>query len=1190
MTKMQTPRGVEVLGTVTAPQSEILTPKALEFFSQLQREFNLRRLELLRQRLERKWRIDSGELPAFLPETKAVREGDWRVAPVPANLQNRRVEITGPVDRKMIINALNSGANCYMADFEDAHSPAWGATLDGQLNVRDAVRGTIAYTSPEGKEYKLNPQVATLLVRPRGWHLQEMNLAVDGEFASASLFDFALYFFHNAHHLREHGSGIYFYLPKMEHYLEARLWNDVFVKAQELLNIPQGTIKATVLIEHILAAFQMQEILYELRQHSAGLNCGRWDYIFSFIKTFANYKELTMPDRAQVTMTAPFMRAYTLACIRDCHKRGTFAIGGMSAYIPIKSDVAANEQALQKVREDKRREATDGHDGTWVAHPGLVQIAREEFDRVLGEKPNQIDRLRDDVQTAPEQLLLPPTGSVTEAGLRSNISVAIQYLESWLRGQGCVPLYNLMEDAATAEISRTQVWLWVHNRRGVLMADGRKITLELVRSLMQEELARIGKELGSERFDHGRFAQAVALFDELVSSEKLEEFLTLKAYELLEPHQASRPGTEAESMCPAHPAEAATELRAADEGSPLEHLLEPPEVSITEADLRRNISVAIQYLESWLNGHGCVPFYNLMEDVASAVISRAQLWLWFHHRRGVIMADGTEVTLDLVRRLSQEELARIRKEPGSKRFEKGQFAHAARLFDEIVSSEKLEEFVARSTESSTPTNGGPALSPNRMDLNGSKAINGNGHVVCNLGRKEKTFAAETGSLTRESNHHGAANEPASTDEARKLEAYWRNDPRWRAVTRSYSGEKVLRLRGTMKIEHTIADQMSRKLWQRLQEEPYVNALGALSGNQAVQMVQAGLKAIYLSGWQVAADNNLAGSMYPDQSLYPSNSVPELVRRINRALQRTDQIQLMNNQNECDLWAPIVADAEAGFGGPLNAYELVLQMIEAGAAGIHLEDQLASAKKCGHMGGKVLVPAFEFVHKLTAARLAADVAGVPVVLVARTDADSAKLLTSDFDAHDKPFLTGARTEEGFFEIRAGIELAIARALIYAPFADMLWCETGKPDLAYARRFAEEVKSVYPDKLLAYNCSPSFNWKRNLDDATIARFQNELAAMGYRFQFVTLAGFHALNYGMFDLARGYRERQMAAYTDLQQKEFAAEADGYQAVKHQSFVGTGYFDEIATICGAATTQALRESTEQTQFESRKIHTPAV
>lgn len=532
MKTITSPAGLDIIGPVVTDQNQVLTPEALEFFAVLQREFNPRRLELLRLRKSRQDAIDRGEMPNFPPETRSVRESDWQVQPVPDDLQNRRVEITGPVDRKMVINALNSGANCYMADFEDAHSPTWSNTIEGQINVRDAVHGTVDYVSPEGKSYRLNDKVATLLVRPRGWHLAEKHIRVDRKEASASLFDFAFYFFNNARYRVDHNSGVYLYLPKIEHYLEARLWNDVFVRAQDLLGVPRGTIKATVLIEHILAAFQMEEILYELRDHSAGLNCGRWDYIFSYIKKFAKREEFLVPDRAQVTMTAPFMRAYSLSCIKTCHKRGTFAMGGMSAFIPVKSDPALTEKALQQVREDKRREASDGHDGTWVAHPGLVETAREEFDKILGQKPNQIGRRRDDVSVKPEELIAVPTGTITEEGLRTNIRVGIQYLEAWLGGLGCVPLYNLMEDAATSEISRTQVWQWIHNKRGTL-SDGRKVTLPLVRQFIEQELLRIGAELGEDRFENGHFREATELFDNLVASEQLEEFLTLKAYDLL---------------------------------------------------------------------------------------------------------------------------------------------------------------------------------------------------------------------------------------------------------------------------------------------------------------------------------------------------------------------------------------------------------------------------------------------------------------------------------------------------------------------------------------------------------------------------------------------------------------------------------------------------------------------------------
>jgi len=530
------PAALHILGPLEPGFGDILTPAALRFLTVLARSFELRRQELLAQRTERQRRLSGGELPDFLPETHGVRQGDWTVAPTPPDLLDRRVEITGPVDRKMVINALNSGARVYMADFEDSNAPTWRNNLEGQLNLRDAVRGSIAFTSPEGKHYTLAPRIATLMVRPRGWHLDEKHVTVDGSPISAALFDFGLFFFHNAAALIAKGTGPYFYLPKLESHLEARLWNDVFRLAQEELGIPQGTIRTTVLIETILAAFEMDEILYELREHSAGLNCGRWDYIFSFIKKFAKRPDFVLPDRAVVTMTTHFLRSYSLLCIQTCHKRRAFAMGGMAPQIPIKNDPKANEIALGKVRADKEREATDGHDGTWVAHPGLVPIATEEFDKVLGHKPNQIDRLRDDVHVTAEQLLEVPKGTITEEGLRNNIRVGIQYLEAWLGGLGCVPLYNLMEDAATAEISRSQVWQWVHHAHGML-EDGRKVDLLLVRQFVQEELEeleRIRQERADARFERGHFQEATRLFDELVASESLEEFLTLKAYESLE--------------------------------------------------------------------------------------------------------------------------------------------------------------------------------------------------------------------------------------------------------------------------------------------------------------------------------------------------------------------------------------------------------------------------------------------------------------------------------------------------------------------------------------------------------------------------------------------------------------------------------------------------------------------------------
>ena len=501
--------------------AEILTPDALGFVTELHERFNHRRKELLLKRVERQKAIDAGHLPDFLPETEHIRKGGWKAAPIPADLMDRRVEITGPVDRKMVINALNSGANVFMADFEDSNSPTWENNISGQVNMRDAILGNIRYTSPDGKNYQLNPKTAVLLVRPRGWHLEERHLHIHGEQASGSLMDFGLYFFHNAKALMAKGSGPYFYLPKMQSHLEARLWNDVFLFAQERLGVPRGIIRATVLIETILAAFEMDEILYELREHSAGLNCGRWDYIFSFIKVLRSNPAFMLPDRGQVTMDRDFLKAYVELLIQTCHRREIHAMGGMAAQIPIKNDPAANDAALEKVRQDKLREVKAGHDGTWVAHPGLVPVAKDIFDANM-KTPNQIHVKREDVHITVADLLKVHKGDITEKGLRLNIDVGIQYVESWLRGSGCVPIYNLMEDAATAEISRTQVWQWLHH--GAHLNDGRKITIELVRFTIASVMeGRTG----------GKFPLAAQLFEEMMFSPDLKEFLTLEAYRYL---------------------------------------------------------------------------------------------------------------------------------------------------------------------------------------------------------------------------------------------------------------------------------------------------------------------------------------------------------------------------------------------------------------------------------------------------------------------------------------------------------------------------------------------------------------------------------------------------------------------------------------------------------------------------------
>jgi malate synthase len=530
---MDMPDGIEITGPMHDRFEEILSPKALELVGLLHRELDGRRLELLERRRQRVADLASGGTLGFLEETRHIREDDsWRVAEPAPGLVDRRVEITGPTDRKMTINALNSGAKVWLADHEDANTPLWENVVGGQLNLLDAISGRIDFTSPEGKRYALKDgELATIVVRPRGWHLPEKHILVDGQRPSGGLVDFALYLTACGQRQLDRGQGPYFYLPKMESHLEARLWNDAFDLAQDFLGMPRGTIRATVLIETYPAAFEMEEILYELRHHSAGLNAGRWDYMFSVIKCFRTRgKDFVLPDRNSVTMTVPFMRAYTELLVRTCHKRGAHAIGGMAAFIPSK-DREVNEKAFAKVADDKKREAGDGFDGSWVAHPGMVQVCREAFDAVLGDRPNQIDNLREDVQVTAEQLLDVGStpGEVTEEGLRSNISVGIQYLESWLRGSGAVGIYNLMEDAATAEISRSQVWQWLHN--DVELSDGERVTRELVESLMDAEVAAIRERVGDEAFAQGKWEEARATFAEVALADEYADFLTLPAYE-----------------------------------------------------------------------------------------------------------------------------------------------------------------------------------------------------------------------------------------------------------------------------------------------------------------------------------------------------------------------------------------------------------------------------------------------------------------------------------------------------------------------------------------------------------------------------------------------------------------------------------------------------------------------------------
>jgi malate synthase len=524
--------GVEVNAPIPNEFAQVLTPEAVSFVAGLSREFSGRVDELLAKRAERQERINAGEMPDFLPETREIREGNWKIAPIPDDLRERRVELTGPPDRKMTINALNSGASCWMADFEDANCPTWNNMLESQLNMKEAIERTITFDDPKtGKHYELGDEVAVILTRPRGWHLFEKHMLVDGKRVPGGIFDFGLYFFHNARTLLDNGSGPYFYLPKMESHLEARLWNDIFNRAQDELGIPRGTIKATCLIETILATFEMHEILYELREHSAGLNCGRWDYIFSYIKKLREH-DMLLPDRNSVTMTVPFMRAYSLLTIKTCHQRGAHAMGGMAAQIPRGDDPEWTEFANNKVREDKEREARDGHDGTWVAHPGMVGLAMEAFNEYM-PTANQLDKIPD-VNPSSADLLEKPEGKISMDGFRNNISVGVQYIAAWLAGRGAVPIFNLMEDTATAEISRAQVWQWIHHPQGIL-DDGTEVTVDLFRQVLDEELEKIKTDVvGPERWEQDEFGKAAELFDKISTQDEFVDFLTLPGYEYLD--------------------------------------------------------------------------------------------------------------------------------------------------------------------------------------------------------------------------------------------------------------------------------------------------------------------------------------------------------------------------------------------------------------------------------------------------------------------------------------------------------------------------------------------------------------------------------------------------------------------------------------------------------------------------------
>lgn len=981
---------VKIVGPVTRDYKEILTPEAVRFVAKLVKNFEARRDELLGKRQIRWAEIKSGKMPIFLQDQKSldIRNSDWTVAPIKPDLERRYVEITGPAaSRKMFINALNSGADCYMTDSEDSEAPTWENIITGQINIKDAVDGSIAYyDSSKKKEYKLKDKTATLEYRPRGWHLSEKHVLVDGKPISGSLFDFGLMIYHNAKTLVERGKTPAFYLPKIESHEEAELWRDVFSFSEEELGIPHGTIRATVLIETILAAFEMDEILHGLKDYSAGLNAGRWDYLFSFIKKFSSHPDFVLPDRSQVTMDKQFLKSYVDLLVQTCHKRGIHAMGGMSALIPRSDDKTLNDQAIEKVRQDKMREVAQGCDGAWAAHPGLVPHIREVFEWNLSGRPHQIEKKHEDTKVTEADLLTVPKGDITEAGLRTNIKVSLGYLIPWLQGTGCVPINYLMEDLATVEISRSQVWQWLEHKS--TLQDGRKITWELVDGILKNEVSKLIESAGSNKTDTEVIQKAAKLFREVVNSRDFAEFLSLKAY---------------------------------------------------------------------------------------------------------------------------DHITTIEKEP---------------------KVETKEEFVKRLSDD------------------------------------------------------------------------WKNNPRWEGIKREYTAEDVWSLRGPVDIKYSIAELTSRKLWDSLHEDEPVRALSSMLPDQGKQQVRVGLKAIYASGWQVAAGANTYLNMFPDQSIYPPNSMPTFTTYQNNVLLQAQKIDHSKGDNTTDYLVPIVADIEAGFGDVIQTLELTKNMIQAGAAAVHLEDQEGALKKCGHLGGKVLVPTKEMIKKLKAVRFAADVSGTNTIIIARTDANSGALLKTDIDPYDQSFIdySKGRTEEGFYNLKAGIDQAIARGLAYAPYADMLWFETSTPDMEEAVKFAKAIHAKYPNKLLAYNCSPSFNWgqikfkssKEGLSPSELEKereeyiknFQNELGKLGYKFQFVTLSGYHVANLSMFELAEGYKSDGMLAYYRLQQKEFDAQKRGYREVKHQESVGTGYYDKVVQIIsgGASSTLALKGSTEEDQFHTKK------
>ncbi len=1163
----------------------ILTKEALQFVSDLHLEFNAERIRLLQERDARQLLWDAGSGGKFLMETAHIRDADWdaivaqgwqpnKDVPLKEDMLYRPVEITGPAqDAKIMINALNSarlidredgewkeGTSHFMADLEDSAGETWDALIQGQINLKQAVDGTITYfDTNQNKEYKLRDLIATLLVRPRGLHLEDKHFQVEGQNVSASLIDFGLYLFHNHKALTEKGTAPYYYIPKLQSYKEVMWWNQVLTRSEEMLGLPVGTIKVTPLLETLALTYQVEETIWALKDHIAGINAGRWDYQFDYIKKLRNHYRHVLPDRQLVTMEVTFMKAYVLNLIRACHKWGIHAMGGMSAFIPV-----ASQLSYQTVIP-----GLDSKVATKVWK--VLHLEGSYFDDIgnVTEKFNP-DHPILDVDLSPLANEIAKSNGMTIDQVLEEIT---KLMKNSLhdRDLNKMAMEKVKQDKELEFIVRGHDGTWIAHPG--LAIQTRKIADAAF------------KKQGDGKNQFSRQLTYTDVIKEIDSSAKpkngkefdRKEYETFMEKALIEAPKSNNPKNTKEKF------------------------------EITEAGIRFNASVGIEYLAHWLRGKGAKAINNLMEDLATAEISRTQLWQWIW--QAVKTDQGVRVTSQNVRQMLKEELAvLIKKHPQ----DEGVLNVAEQLFAISVTNENLDRFIPE-------------------------------FVYDFLDKIDKI-------ISRMQEDKEPLQNPK---EIQALREAWAKDPRWAGIKRNYTPHQVLMLHGEISIEYTRACHAAEKLWKLTRNGQWVRTFGFVNGNQAMQAVKAGLEAGYVSGWQTAAANNRDLSVFPDQSIYQANSVPDVVREINNALKAQEQIHhIEGTRPDIDWVVPLVADAEAGFGGTNNAFELMKSMIRAGAAGVHFEDQVAAEKKCGHLGGKVLVPTSYFIRTLNTARIAADVMKTPTILIARTDADSAQLLMSDIDPYDKALMIGStkglsyeeikafinRSEikaaggaksdaafkkgimtfdiaekkglldltkkwkpardpdKGYFLVHGGVEGSIRRAIAYAPYADLIWMETSHPSVAEFKEFTEGVRGYSPDggkshpfkdKKFAYNCSPSFNWRSKLSDKEIASFQEDLAALGAVYQFITLAGIHGLWHQSFQFARVYKDQGMKAYVEkVQEPEFASEEQGYTGDRHQREVRTGYYDKLTQFLsgGKSQTKALEGSTESDQFYEKK------